>query len=89
MGQYHRIGGSVSPKYPTLAYNLPFRLISKIKINSLRVFVTAENLFTFSKYSGYEPEVSFNGSPGNSNYGVDFGMEPNLRVISGGISIKL
>jgi hypothetical protein len=51
--------------------------------------VTAENVFTFSKSSGYDPEASFSSSPANSNYGVDFGLEPNLRVISGGISIKL
>jgi hypothetical protein len=73
----------------TFGYNLPSSLLSKIKINSLKLFVTAENMLTFSKYSGYDPEASFSSSPANSNYGVDFGLEPNLRVISGGISIKL
>jgi TonB-linked SusC/RagA family outer membrane protein len=73
----------------TFGYNLPSRLLSKIKINSLKLFVTAENMLTFSKYSGYDPEASFSSSPANSNYGVDFGLEPNLRVISVGISIKL
>jgi TonB-linked SusC/RagA family outer membrane protein len=73
----------------TFGYNLPSRWLNKIRINSLKLFVTAENVFTFSKYSGYDPEASFSSSPANSNYGVDFGLEPNLRVISGGISIKL
>ena len=73
----------------TLSYNLPARLLQRVKINALKLFVTADNLLTFSKYSGYDPEASFSSSPANSNYGVDFGMEPNLRIISGGISIKL
>jgi len=73
----------------TLGYNLPTRIVNRIKINALKIFVTAENLLTFSNYSGYDPEASFSSSPSNSNYGVDFGVEPNLRVISGGINIKL
>ncbi len=73
----------------TLAYNLPASLTRLVKINAMKVFVTAENLLTLSDYSGYDPEASFSSSPSNSNYGVDFGLEPNLRVISAGINIKL
>lgn len=73
----------------TLAYNLPANLTRLVKINAMKVFVTAENLLTLSDYSGYDPEASFSSSPSNSNYGVDFGLEPNLRVISAGINIKL
>lgn len=72
----------------TLSYNLPNSLLSKIKIGSAKVFATADNLLTFTKYSGYDPEASFSGGPANSNYGVDWGMEPTLRVISVGANIK-
>ncbi|MDR0799662.1 MAG: TonB-dependent receptor, partial [Dysgonamonadaceae bacterium] len=40
----------------TLAYNFPTTLINKAKIGSLRVYVTGNNLFTFTKYKGFDPE---------------------------------
>ena len=73
----------------TIGYNLPQRLISKAKIVGLRFFISLDNIATFTKYSGYDPESSYAGSPGNSNYGVDFGLEPALRTFSAGINIKL
>ena len=35
--------------------------------------------FTFTKYSGYDPEVSISGAPASSDYGLDFGYQPTLR----------
>ncbi len=42
----------------TLGYTLPKKLVQKMKINSVRVYGTLNNIHTFTKYSGYDPEVS-------------------------------
>ena len=41
-----------------IGYNLPANIIRKIGINQFRVFFAAQNLFTWTKYSGLDPEVS-------------------------------
>ena len=46
----------------TLSYDLPKTLISRIKMNSARVYVSADNIFTYSRFSGMDPEVSLEGS---------------------------
>ena len=45
----------------TLSYNLPVSLISKIKMSSARVYVSADNVLTISRFSGMDPEVRLDG----------------------------
>lgn len=57
----------------TLGYTLPKKLVQKARINSVRVYGTLNNIHTFTKYSGYDPEVSASDNaltPGidNSSY---------------------
>lgn len=73
----------------SLGYTLPAKLLNNINISNLRVYVSADNLFTFTKYSGYEPEATYTGTPGASNYGVDFGLQPSLRTFLCGVNIEL
>ncbi|GAB6013292.1 SusC/RagA family TonB-linked outer membrane protein [Viscerimonas tarda] len=75
-------------KTVTLGYTLPDNWLEKAKIASLRVYVSADNLFSFTKYSGYDPESSYTGTPGAANYGVDFGLQPSLRTFVAGVSLK-
>ena len=75
-------------KTVTLGYTLPEQWANKLKLNTLRVYVSADNLLTLTKYSGYDPETSFSGSPGNSNYGVDFGLQPVLRTFLFGVNVN-
>lgn len=75
-------------KTVTLGYTLPESFTKKLNINNMRVYVSADNLFTFTKYSGYDPETSFSGSPGNANYGVDFGLQPVLRTFLFGLNLN-
>jgi TonB-linked SusC/RagA family outer membrane protein len=72
----------------TLGYTLPEEWLQKFKVASLRVYVSADNLLTFTKYSGYDPESSYDGTPGASNYGVDFGLQPVLKTFIAGLSLK-
>ncbi|MEO6916655.1 MAG: SusC/RagA family TonB-linked outer membrane protein, partial [Chitinophagaceae bacterium] len=46
-------------KSVTLAYTLPNASIERLHIKRIRVYATANNLFTFTKYSGYDPEVAW------------------------------
>lgn len=68
-----------------LSYSLPKALLDKIKINSLRVFAQGQNLFTGTRYRGYDPEVLSTGSP-TLNAGSQY---PTLKTVTVGINLGL
>ncbi|WP_026705714.1 SusC/RagA family TonB-linked outer membrane protein [Flavobacterium soli] len=71
----------------TLGYNLPADLISKIKMSRVRVYGSVQNLYTFTDYSGYDPEIgSFNQSPLLS--GIDNGRYPSPRTFAFGVNLE-
>jgi TonB-linked SusC/RagA family outer membrane protein len=78
----------VKLKTVTIAYNIPMSVLKVKSISGIRVFATVDNLLTITKYSGYDPEQSFDGGPGDSNYGVDFGLQPTLRTFLFGLNVK-
>jgi len=68
----------------TARYTFNKKVLSKLKFRSLSGFVTAENLFTFTKYLGQDPEVSFRGSdPFRVSY--DYSMTPPAKNITFGL----
>ncbi|WP_297272138.1 TonB-dependent receptor [uncultured Bacteroides sp.] len=69
----------------TLGYTFPKKLIKKIKLSNLRVYATGNNLFTWTPYTGFDPEVSNMRSP--LTPGVDFGAYPRSRSFIFGINI--
>jgi hypothetical protein len=72
----------------TLGYRMPIALISKAKITNVRFYVSIQNLYTFSDYSGYDPEVgAFNNNIRLMN--VDAGHYPNPRSFTFGANIEL
>jgi TonB-linked SusC/RagA family outer membrane protein len=74
-------------KAVTLGYEFPKLITDKLSIKSLRFYATGENLFTFTNYTGLDPEVNaFGGS--NTVRGIDFGTYPQTRTILFGASIK-
>lgn len=86
MSSYYVEDGSyLRMKNITLGYTVPRHAIRKIGLSYLRVYVTAENLFTCTGYSGYDPEVSFWNKliPG-----LDYTNYPRARTIYFGISVK-
>ena len=72
----------------TLGYNLPQRWLDKIKMSGLKVYASIDNAFTFTKYSGYDPEVSMSGGPASAGYGTDFGYQPTMRSFLFGLQLK-
>lgn len=70
----------------SFGYNLPSRFISKARISAVRVFLTGQNIYTFTNYSGFDPELgSFNQNALYSN--VDNGNYPNPRSYTIGANI--
>lgn len=71
----------------TLGYRLPGKIAGKNIFSSARIYATAQNLYTFTKYSGYDPEIgSYNSSIKLQN--VDMGHYPVPRTFTAGINVE-
>lgn len=79
-------------KQLTLSYNLPKQWLAKSGISKLSVFATGQDLFTWTKYSGQDPEVNINGGlDANGTFqlmGVDDARTPRARKISLGLTLE-
>lgn len=78
-------GSFLRLKTLTLGYTIPKKLLKKAKISALRVYLTGDNLLTFTNYSGPDPEVSTRNSV--LTPGFDWSAYPRARTITGGISL--
>lgn len=67
-----------------LGYTIPSKITRKAFISKLRFYVAAENLCTWTKYHGYDPEIS---SGSEKSLGVDYGVYPQARVWTIGANI--
>lgn len=68
----------------TLGYTMPKNILEKLKMNKLRVFASANNLFTISKYQGLDPGV---GGNADTQFGIDVGNYPLTRSYTVGLNI--
>lgn len=82
-------GSYLRLKTLTLGYTFPTAVLNKIKLSRLRIYATAQNLATLTKYKGWDPEVNADHQSTNINQGVDFYSAPQPRVISFGLNIGL
>jgi TonB-linked SusC/RagA family outer membrane protein len=73
-------------KLITFGYTLPKSLSKKIGTQSVKLYVSAENLITWTKYSGYDPEVS-SYEQNNLYPGIDFGAYPNSKTFITGLNV--
>ena len=63
----------------TLIY--PKNISKKVGLNKCRLYVSGNNLMTFTKYSGFDPEI------GGGSFGVDRGLYPQARFYLGGVQV--
>ena len=75
-GDYFRL------KTVQIGYTLPSSLFDSTGIQRLRIYLTAENLITFTKYSGYDPEI------GGGVMGIDRGYYPQARTNQIGVNLQ-
>lgn len=67
-------------------YTLPATLLNRIGVKAVRIYVSADNLLTFSKYRGFEPEVAdLDNNP--FFWGVDLTTYPQARTLLGGLNL--
>ncbi|WP_149241554.1 SusC/RagA family TonB-linked outer membrane protein [Dyadobacter sp. 32] len=74
-------------KSATISYNLDREWASKIKLSRASVYVTAQNLLTFTKYKGFDPEVNAFTSSG-ATLGIDYGTYPVSRAFVVGLNVQ-
>jgi TonB-dependent starch-binding outer membrane protein SusC len=79
-------GSFLRIKNVTFGYNLPKNLLQKIYMKSARIYVSGQNLYTFTTYSGMDPEVNY-ASTDNIIMGTDFFTYPQSRTILVGLNI--
>lgn len=94
---YVEPGGYLRLKNLSVGYTLPANLLKRVGIDRLRFYVQAQNLFTITKYTGLDPEITTQ-QVGRGDYrqarsdanslGVDYGNFPTPRIITGGINLS-
>lgn len=85
--QYMESGSYVRLKNVTLAYNLPSSFMNRLRLSTARVYITGVNLATFTKYSGWDPEVNTDYRASNINQGSDFYAAPQIKSVVFGVNI--
>lgn len=78
---YVEDGSYLRFKICQIGYTLPSSVLKKIGLSSVRFYVQGENLLTFTKYTGYDPEVG-------TRFGTDAGTYPQARTFTFGASVK-
>ena len=79
---YLEKGDYLRLKVVQFGYSLPNNIVSKIGANKLRFYLSAENLLTLTKYTGYDPEI------GGGVFGIDKGVYPQARSYMLGVQLQ-
>lgn len=86
ISRYVEDGSYVRLKTINIAYNLPQSICQKVKMDRLRIYLSGTNLFTITKYTGYDPEASsFSASDGRA--GIDNSNYPQSKTYTMGIDV--
>lgn len=78
-------GSYIKIKSLQLGYTLPHNLMNRLGIDRIRIYIQGQNLFTFTKYTGIDPEVSAGGP---LNEGVDAQFYPHAKAINFGLNVN-
>jgi TonB-dependent starch-binding outer membrane protein SusC len=81
---YIKDGSYIRLKTLQLGYTLPVSYTKKVSVQKLRVYMACENLLTFTKYDGFDPELA---SGDFTTIGIDKGIYPQARTISVGANV--
>jgi len=78
-------GSYLKVKNITLSYDIPSKALRKIGIARIQPYITLANMFTLTKYTGYDPEMSQYSSA--TNMGIDYGTYPNVKTATFGVNV--
>ena len=86
--RYIEDGSYLRLKNITLGYTFPRSVLSRVKVENIRAYVNIQNLYTFTKYTGYDPEVGASTQDAQGmTFGVDNGRYPSPTTYSFGFNI--
>lgn len=83
--RYIQDGSYLRLKNIQIGYSIPASLLKRIKVASARVYVAADNLFTITKYEGFDPEIA---GLGGYSFGLDVGTYPQPRTLRAGLTLN-
>jgi hypothetical protein len=83
-GEYLEDASFVKLREISLSYLLPASFVDRLGFNTLSLEIAARNLYTFTDYSGYDPETNMFGTSTVAR-GTDFATYPNPRTFSFGV----
>ena len=91
---YVHDGSYLRLKNITIGYTLPRKLTQKVGISRLRIYGRAENLITWTKYWGFDPEIGAGFDNDSQMHkteytGVDYGVYPQARTFTVGVNVSL
>lgn len=86
--RYIEDGSYIRFKNITLAYYFPQDMIKKIGMTNLKVYSNIQNLWTITKYTGFDPEIGANQANDTYVFGLDNGRYPSPRIITFGLNIS-
>lgn len=79
-------GSYLRLKNIAIGFSVPTESMERIGINNLRFFASVQNIWTWTNYTGFDPEVSFSDS--NRNIGLDYMGYPNIKSVTIGFNAK-
>ncbi len=86
--RYIEDGSYIRVKNITLGYTFPKKVLQKVKLENVRLYMNIQNLYTFTKYTGYDPEVGASTQDSSGlTFGVDNGRYPSPMTCSFGLNI--
>jgi hypothetical protein len=71
----------------SLAYNLPQNWLRRAGIGNVKLYMNLQNLYTFTNYSGFDPEIGTQGNGRGRTTGVDQGRYPSPRIYTFGLNL--
>ena len=86
--RYIQDGSYLRLKNLVFGYNFSNDLLAKIRVKQIRIYASAQNLVTWTKYKGYDPEVS-SFEQNNLAQGIDYGAYPNSKTFLLGLNVTL
>jgi hypothetical protein len=87
--RYVEDGSFLRFKYLTFNYSVPNKFLKKYSLNKLSLYLTFNNLFVLTKYTGVDPEVGYGTLTSNSGLSVDRASTPRTKDFTLGVSIGL
>ena len=86
---YMEDGSYLRMKTLTVGFTLPSNMLNRYKVDRIRIYVQATNLFTITKYTGLDPELVPSDLNNNTNFGIDFGNYPsNQKTYIVGVNLS-